>query len=72
MACLFFEEDFRETEAAAREFLRIVVANKCHTFLTDFGEIDFPGKLGEQFGIELGARRLVLMLRLRCDGPGSC
>jgi hypothetical protein len=63
-AGLFFHEDFREAETAAGKLFRIVVTDEGHAFLADFGEVDLPGEFGEQFGIELVPRCLVLALRL--------
>ena len=51
-AGLFFDEDFREPEAAAGKILGIVVTDQGDAFLADFGEIDFPRHLGEQLGID--------------------
>jgi len=50
-----FEENFREAEAAAGKLAGIVVADERDTFLADFGEKNFPGILGDLFGVELAA-----------------
>jgi hypothetical protein len=51
-ARLLLDEDLRETEAAAGEVLRIVVANEGDTLFADFCQIDLPSHLRKMFGID--------------------
>lgn len=49
---LFFEENFRELEAATRQLSGVGITDECHTFLADFGKVDFPSKLGQLIGVD--------------------
>ncbi len=57
MPRLFVEEDLGEAEAAAREFLGIVVTDQCDAFFSHFGAINLPRLFGELFGVVFDALR---------------
>ena len=56
---MLFDEDLGEAETTTRKVFGITVADEGDAFFADFGEVDFPSHLGEQFGVDLGALGLL-------------